>query len=112
MATAFLGYVLPWGQMSFWGATVITNLFSAIPYFGKTISYFLWGGFSVGNPTLNRFFTIHYLLPFIMLGLVLVHLAVLHEVGSNHPINWKYTDKIYFYPYFYVKDMFSLFFFY
>lgn len=108
MATAFLGYVLPWGQMSFWGATVITNLFSAIPYFGKTISYFLWGGFSVGNPTLNRFFSLHYLLPFVILALVALHILFVHENGSSAPLNWKYSDKIFFYPYFYVKDLYGL----
>jgi len=108
MATAFLGYVLPWGQMSFWGATVITNLFSAIPLVGTEVSYFLWGGFSVGNPTLNRFFSLHYLLPFVLLALVILHLLLLHENGSSAPVSLKYSDKIYFYPYFYLKDFFSL----
>lgn len=111
MATAFLGYVLPWGQMSFWGATVITNLFSAIPYVGKTVSYLLWGGFSVGNPTLNRFFSLHYLLPFVILAIVGLHILFLHENGSSAPVNWKYSDKIFFYPYFYVKDLYGYFFF-
>jgi ubiquinol-cytochrome c reductase cytochrome b subunit len=109
MATGFLGYVLPWGQMSFWGATVITNLFSAIPVIGESIAYWLWGGFSVDNATLNRFFSLHYLLPFIIAGLVLVHLAVLHTDGSGNPLGINQTpDKIPFYPYFYVKDLFVL----
>jgi len=110
MATAFMGYVLPWGQMSFWGATVITNLFSAIPFVGGSIVEWLWGGFSVDNATLNRFFSLHYLLPFIILGLVIVHLAVLHDEGSNNPISVdKIVDTISFYPYFYVKDLFFFF---
>jgi len=109
MATGFIGYVLPWGQMSFWGATVITNLFSAIPLIGDSITYFLWGGFSVDNATLNRFFSLHYLLPFIIVALVLVHLALLHQNGSNNPLGVdSSTSKISFYPYFYVKDFFSL----
>ena len=83
MATAFMGYVLPWGQMSFWGATVITNLFSAIPFIGETIVHWLWGGFSVDNPTLNRFFALHYLLPFIILGVVCLHVVALYRFGSN-----------------------------
>ena len=85
MATAFMGYVLPWGQMSFWGATVITNLFSAIPVVGDSIVHFLWGGFSVDNPTLNRFFALHYLLPFLIVGMVVLHLVTLHVHGSNNP---------------------------
>jgi ubiquinol-cytochrome c reductase cytochrome b subunit len=110
MAIAFMGYVLPWGQMSFWGATVITNLFTAIPFFGELIAYWLWGGFSVGNATLVRFFSLHYCLPFILLGLILVHLILLHQEGSNNPITiLKITDKIFFYPYFYVKDLFGFF---
>jgi quinol-cytochrome oxidoreductase complex cytochrome b subunit len=109
MATAFMGYVLPWGQMSFWGATVITNLFSAIPMIGQDISYWLWGGFSVDNATLNRFFSLHYLLPFFIVGLVLAHLSLLHLDGSNNPLGLKNTqDKISFYPYFYIKDFFGL----
>ena len=109
MATAFMGYVLPWGQMSFWGATVITNLFSAIPIYGEQITYWLWGGFSVDNATLNRFFSLHYLLPFVITGLVLVHLILLHQVGSNNPLGIDPRfDQISFYPYFYVKDLFSL----
>jgi ubiquinol-cytochrome c reductase cytochrome b subunit len=110
MAIAFMGYVLPWGQMSFWGATVITNLFTAIPFFGELIAYWLWGGFSVGNATLVRFFSLHYCLPFILLGLILVHLILLHQEGSNNPITILYiTDKIFFYPYFYIKDYFGFF---
>ncbi|HUK60178.1 MAG TPA: cytochrome b N-terminal domain-containing protein, partial [Stellaceae bacterium] len=86
MATAFMGYVLPWGQMSFWGATVITNLFGAIPGIGNTIVTWLWGGFAVGNPTLNRFYALHYLLPFVILGVVGLHLMALHTHGSNNPL--------------------------
>ena len=110
MATAFMGYVLPWGQMSFWGATVITNLFSAIPVVGQSIVSWLWGGFSVDNATLNRFFSLHYLLPFLIAGLTIVHLSLLHSDGSNNPlgINSK-LDTIPFYPYFYVKDLFAFF---
>lgn len=108
MATAFMGYVLPWGQMSFWGATVITNLFSAIPLMGVTIVQWLWGGFSVDNATLNRFFSLHYLLPFLIAGLTIVHLALLHKDGSNNPLGVNSSvDTIPFYPYFYVKDLFS-----
>lgn len=108
IATAFMGYVLPWGQMSFWGATVITNLASAIPVVGDSIVYWLWGGFSVDNATLNRFFSIHYLLPFIIAALALVHLYILHIYGSGNPlgINSK-IDSLSFYPYFYVKDLYS-----
>jgi len=106
MGTAFMGYVLPWGQMSFWGATVITNLASAIPLAGPSIVEWLWGGFSVDNATLNRFFSLHYLFPFIITGLVLVHLALLHESGSNNPLGiTKSVNVISFYPYFYVKDL-------
>jgi len=106
MATAFIGYVLPWGQMSFWGATVITNLFSAIPVVGQSIVEWLWGGFSVDNATLNRFFSFHYLLPFVLVGLVLAHLAALHQHGSNNPLGIAATvDKISFYPYYWVKDV-------
>ena len=86
MMTAFMGYVLPWGQMSFWGATVITNLFSAIPLIGESITTWLWGGYSVGNPTLTRFFSLHYLLPFLILGLVVLHIWALHVPGNNNPI--------------------------
>jgi quinol-cytochrome oxidoreductase complex cytochrome b subunit len=110
MATAFMGYVLPWGQMSFWGVTVITNLFSAIPFVGKSIVEWLWGGFSIDNATLNRFFSLHYLIPFLIAGITLVHLALLHQNGSNNPIGAESTtQKISFYPYFYVKDLFAFF---
>nr|YP_010000662.1 cytochrome b [Chaetops frenatus]QOD96561.1 cytochrome b [Chaetops frenatus] len=105
MATAFVGYVLPWGQMSFWGATVITNLFSAIPYIGQTLVEWAWGGFSVDNPTLTRFFALHFLLPFLIAGLTLVHLTFLHETGSNNPLGIPSDcDKIPFHPYYTVKD--------
>nr|AVK79289.1 cytochrome b [Pionus chalcopterus chalcopterus] len=106
MATAFVGYVLPWGQMSFWGATVITNLFSAIPYIGQTLVEWAWGGFSVDNPTLTRFFTLHFLLPFMITSLVLIHLTFLHESGSNNPLGIPSNcDKIPFHPYFSLKDL-------
>nr|AAK97246.1 cytochrome b [Passerina caerulea] len=105
MATAFVGYVLPWGQMSFWGATVITNLFSAIPYIGQTLVEWAWGGFSVDNPTLTRFFALHFLLPFVIVGLTLVHLTFLHETGSNNPLGIPSDcDKIPFHPYYTIKD--------
>lgn len=108
MATGFLGYVLPWGQMSFWGATVITNLFSAIPGIGNHIVQLLWGGFSVDNPTLNRFFSLHYLLPFAIVGMALLHLILLHQPGSSNPLGISALyDRIPFYPYFYVKDLFG-----
>jgi len=108
MGTGFMGYVLPWGQMSFWGATVITNLASAIPVVGEPIVQWLWGGFSVDNATLNRFFSLHYLLPFLIVGLVVVHLSLLHTVGSNNPLGInKNVDTVSFYPYFYVKDLFA-----
>nr|ACL52315.1 cytochrome b [Amphispiza bilineata] len=106
MATAFVGYVLPWGQMSFWGATVITNLFSAIPYIGQTLVEWAWGGFSVDNPTLTRFFALHFLLPFLIVGLTLVHLTLLHETGSNNPLGIPSDcDKIPFHPYYTIKDI-------
>nr|YP_009689524.1 cytochrome b [Tringa totanus]QEF29847.1 cytochrome b [Tringa totanus] len=106
MATAFVGYVLPWGQMSFWGATVITNLFSAIPYIGQTLVEWAWGGFSVDNPTLTRFFALHFLLPFIIAGITLIHLTFLHETGSNNPLGIvSNCDKIPFHPYFSLKDI-------
>jgi len=109
MATAFMGYVLPWGQMSFWGATVITNLFSAVPLVGKDIVDWLWGGFAVDNPTLNRFFSLHFTFPFVIAGAVLIHLVLLHEVGSNNPLGLTLkTENIPFYPYFYTKDLFGL----
>ncbi len=105
MAIAFMGYVLPWGQMSFWGATVITNLFTVIPFAGEDIAYWLWGGFSVGNATLTRFFSFHFTLPFVLVAVVFVHLAVLHQAGSTSVFGVvKHTDKIFFFPYFYVKD--------
>ena len=110
MATAFMGYVLPWGQMSYWGATVITNLFSAIPVVGESIVTWLWGGFSVGNPTLNRLFSLHYLLPFVIVALVMLHLVALHVHGSNNPkgIDVKSPkDTISFHPYYTVKDFFG-----
>ncbi len=108
MGTGFMGYVLPWGQMSFWGATVITNLASAIPVVGEPIVQWLWGGFSVDNATLNRFFSLHYLLPFLIVGLVIVHLSLLHTTGSNNPLGInKNVDTVSFYPYFYVKDLFA-----
>lgn len=106
IGTAFLGYVLPWGQISFWGATVITNLVSAVPYLGNEIVIWLWGGFSVDNPTLNRFFTLHFIFPFILLAIVLVHLILLHQTGSNNPLGTKSDlDKIPFHPYFSIKDV-------
>ena len=111
MATAFMGYVLPWGQMSFWGATVITNLFSAIPLIGESVVTWMWGGFSVDNPTLNRFFALHYLLPFVIVGLVVLHLVALHRFGSNNPIGIEAKgpqDTIPFHPYYTVKDFFGL----
>nr|QOW08068.1 cytochrome b [Attagenus unicolor japonicus] len=106
MATAFLGYVLPWGQMSFWGATVITNLLSAIPYLGITIVQWIWGGFAVDNATLTRFFTLHFLMPFIVSAMVMIHLLMLHQTGSNNPMGTNSNmDKISFHPYFTSKDI-------
>nr|ANG08433.1 cytochrome b [Hycleus chodschenticus] len=106
MATAFLGYVLPWGQMSFWGATVITNLLSAIPYLGVSIVQWLWGGFAVDNATLTRFFAFHFLLPFIVSALVMIHLLFLHQTGSNIPLGTNSNiDKIPFHPFFSFKDI-------
>nr|Q34957.1 RecName: Full=Cytochrome b; AltName: Full=Complex III subunit 3; AltName: Full=Complex III subunit III; AltName: Full=Cytochrome b-c1 complex subunit 3; AltName: Full=Ubiquinol-cytochrome-c reductase complex cytochrome b subunit [Monodelphis adusta]AAA99750.1 cytochrome b light strand [Monodelphis adusta] len=109
MATAFVGYVLPWGQMSFWGATVITNLLSAIPYIGSTLVEWIWGGFSVDKATLTRFFAFHFILPFIIMALVIVHLLFLHETGSSNPtgINPD-SDKIPFHPYYTIKDALGL----
>nr|YP_009866796.1 cytochrome B [Hygrobates longiporus]BCG28128.1 cytochrome B [Hygrobates longiporus] len=105
MATAFLGYVLPWGQMSFWGATVITNLVSAIPWVGEMVVNWLWGGFSVSNATLNRFFSLHFLLPFILTFFVGIHIILLHEPGSTNPLGLKPNyDKMTFHPYFSLKD--------
>src|SRR5258706_8324808 len=111
MATAFVGYVLPWSQMAFWGATVITNLFSAIPGVGESLVTWLWGGFAVGNPTLTRFYALHYLLPFIIVAVVFLHLIALHKNGSNNPLGIdtkKPGDKIPFHPYYTVKDLFGL----
>nr|YP_010467042.1 cytochrome b [Atkinsoniella zizhongi]UVF28961.1 cytochrome b [Atkinsoniella zizhongi] len=106
MATAFLGYVLPWGQMSFWGATVITNLMSAIPYIGSMLVNWIWGGFAVDNATLSRFFSLHFLLPFIISMMVIIHLFFLHTTGSNNPIGMNSNiDKIPFHPYFTIKDL-------
>jgi quinol-cytochrome oxidoreductase complex cytochrome b subunit len=106
IATAFLGYVLPWGQMSFWAATVITNLFSAIPFIGVSVVEWLWGGFSVSNPTLNRFFALHFLLPFLILGLVGLHIAFVHKGGSNNPLSIESPENsIPFYSYFFIKDL-------
>nr|YP_009501877.1 cytochrome b [Aacanthocnema dobsoni]AWU48795.1 cytochrome b [Aacanthocnema dobsoni] len=106
MGTAFMGYVLPWGQMSFWGATVITNLLSAVPYLGNIMVLWLWGGFAVDNPTLTRFFTLHFMMPFLLAGMILIHLILLHESGSSNPIGMPMNnDKIPFYPYFLIKDM-------
>nr|ABQ86191.1 cytochrome b [Mammut americanum]QLF99448.1 cytochrome b [Mammut americanum]QLF99487.1 cytochrome b [Mammut americanum]QLF99539.1 cytochrome b [Mammut americanum]QLF99552.1 cytochrome b [Mammut americanum] len=109
MATAFMGYVLPWGQMSFWGATVITNLFSAIPYIGTSLVEWIWGGFSVDKATLNRFFALHFILPFMMATLAGVHLTFLHESGSNNPLGLtSNSDKIPFHPYYTIKDFLGL----
>nr|UPX88510.1 cytochrome b [Tachina fera] len=106
MGTAFMGYVLPWGQMSFWGATVITNLLSAIPYLGIDLVQWVWGGFAVDNATLTRFFTFHFILPFIVLAATLIHILFLHETGSNNPLGINSnTDKIPFHPYFTYKDI-------
>ncbi len=110
MATAFMGYVLPWGQMSFWGATVITNLFSAIPVVGESIVHWLWGGFSVDNPTLNRFYSFHFLLPFVIVGVVILHIWALHIHGSNNPLGIDVKDEqdtVPFHPYYTVKDLFG-----
>nr|WKU83997.1 cytochrome b [Matsumyia nigrofacies] len=106
MATAFMGYVLPWGQMSFWGATVITNLLSAIPYLGTELVQWIWGGFAVDNATLTRFFTFHFILPFIVLAMVMIHLLLLHQTGSNNPMGLNSNlDKIPFHPYYSYKDI-------
>nr|YP_009058797.1 cytochrome b [Selenops bursarius]AIM52663.1 cytochrome b [Selenops bursarius] len=109
MATAFLGYVLPWGQMSFWAATVITNLLSAIPYVGVMLVEWIWGGFAVGNPTLIRFFAFHFVLPFVILFIVVMHLFFLHETGSSNPMGLSSNcDKTVFHPYYSVKDIYGL----
>jgi len=106
IGTAFIGYVLPWGQISFWGATVITNLLSAIPYLGTILVQWVWGGFAVDNATLTRFFTIHFLLPFIVRAIVIIHLLFLHQTGSNNPLGLnRNIDKIPFHPYFSFKDI-------
>nr|BAR45796.1 Cytochrome b [Scopelosaurus hoedti] len=106
MMTAFVGYVLPWGQMSFWGATVITNLLSAVPYVGNELVQWIWGGFSVDNATLTRFFAFHFLFPFVIAAAVLIHLLFLHETGSNNPVGLNSdADKISFHPYFSYKDL-------
>jgi len=110
MATGFMGYVLPWGQISLWGATVITNLFSAIPVVGTSVVEVLWGGFAVDNPTLNRFFSLHYLLPFAIAAIAIVHLSLVHLHGSNSPLGVEtITSRIPFYPYLYVKDLVGFF---
>nr|AYN73312.1 cytochrome b [Carcharias taurus] len=110
MATAFVGYVLPWGQMSFWGATVITNLLSAFPYIGDTMVQWIWGGFSVDNATLTRFFAFHFLLPFLIAALTIIHILFLHETGSNNPMGLNSDmDKISFHPYFSYKDLLGFF---
>ena len=112
MATAFMGYVLPWGQMSFWAATVITNLFTAIPLIGESITTWFWGGYAVDNPTLNRFYSLHYLVPFLILGLVILHIWALHVPGNNNPtgIEIKQPSKgtIPFHPHITIKDLFAL----
>jgi len=111
MATAFMGYVLPWGQMSFWGATVITNLFSAIPVVGQSIVDWLWGGFAVDNPTLNRFYALHYLLPFVLVAVVALHVVALHVHGSNNPLGIDPKgpqDTVPFHPYYTMKDGFGV----
>ncbi len=112
MMTAFMGYVLPWGQMSFWGATVITSLFSAIPLIGESITSWLWGGYAVDNPTLTRFFSLHYLLPFLILGLVVLHIWALHIPGNNNPIGIEVkkpsNNTVPFHPYIVIKDLFAL----
>nr|ALO20637.1 cytochrome b [Ptychogena lactea] len=108
MLTAFIGYVLPWGQMSFWGATVITNFVSAIPYIGNDVVQWIWGGFSVSNATLNRFFSLHYLFPFVLAGIIIIHLVLLHDVGSNSPVGLNpNSDKVPFHIYFTSKDAYG-----
>lgn len=109
IATAFFGYILPWGQMSYWAATVIISVFSAIPIIGNEIIYWLWGGFSVDDATLNRFFSLHYLFPFLILAMSILHLIFLHEFGSNNPMGVSFrSDGIFLTPYYVVKDMFGL----
>lgn len=112
MPTAFMGYVLPWGQMSYWGATVITNFITAIPIIGKHIVIWLWGGFAINNATLARFFSLHFFLPFLIIGAIFLHLIILHYKGSNNPLGINlFLDKINFYPYFYIKDFYFLIYF-
>ena len=112
MMTAFMGYVLPWGQMSFWAATVITNLFSAVPLIGESITNWLWGGFAVDSPTLTRFYALHYLFPFLILGLVILHIWALHIPGNNNPVGIDVKkpskDTVPFHPYIVIKDLFAL----
>jgi ubiquinol-cytochrome c reductase cytochrome b subunit len=112
MMTAFMGYVLPWGQMSFWAATVITNLFSAVPFIGESITNWLWGGFAVDSPTLTRFYSLHYLFPFLIFGLVILHIWALHVPGNNNPIGIDIKqpskDTVPFHPYIVIKDLFAL----
>jgi ubiquinol-cytochrome c reductase cytochrome b/c1 subunit len=111
MATAFMGYVLPWGQMSYWGAKVITNLFSAIPFVGESVTTWLWGGYSVDNPTLNRFFSLHYLLPFVLSAIVFLHIWALHVTGNNNPTGISVKgpqDTVPFHPYYTMKDAFAI----
>jgi ubiquinol-cytochrome c reductase cytochrome b subunit len=106
IVTAFMGYVLPWGQMSFWGATVITNLVSAVPFVGKDIVYWLWGGYSIDNATLTRFFALHYLLPFVIAGVAALHIIVIQHSGSNNPLGINFlVDSIPFSPYYIIKDV-------
>jgi len=108
IASAFLGYVLPWGQIRFWGATVITNLFRAVPYVGSSLVYWLWGGFAVDNPTLTRFFTFHFILPFVITALIIIHIFFLHQFGSNNPLGVSsHPDKVPFHWYFSIKDTFG-----
>jgi len=110
MGTAFIGYVLPWGQMSYWGVTVITSMLSVIPFVGNSIVEWIWGGFVITNVTLNRFYSFHYLLPFLIVGISCLHLVILHEDGSSNPLGInKKVNRVNFYPYFYVKDFFAFF---
>lgn len=112
MAAAFLGYVLPWGQMSFWGATVITNLFSVIPFYGPSIASWIWGGYAVDYPTLSRFFSFHFIIPIIIAGLVIVHLILLHQFSSSSNLfTGEHIDSVSFYPYFFIKDFLIILFF-
>lgn len=112
MATAFLGYVLPWGQMSFWAATVITNFLTVVPIIGDDLMYWIWGGYSINNATLNRFFCLHFLLPFIVIIVIIFHIVLLHQVGSSNELKLitNINNKISFFPYFILKDLFSIIF--